>query len=82
MFVCVCVCGLLGWSEHRLQVLLNFVDVSEDVPLEGEERRVCPWRQVVKVSRSPNQRELFYNLRNKHVTEYYFRIPDNISYHV
>lgn len=55
--------GLLWWSQHLLQILLYFVDVSENLPLEGEEGRVCPWGQVVQVSRFPNQSGIiFYNL--------------------
>lgn len=45
--------GILWWNQHLLQVLLYFVDVSENLPLEGEEGRVCTRGQVVKVSRFP-----------------------------
>lgn len=45
---------LLWRCQHRLQVLLYFVHVGEHLPLEGEERWVRSWGQVVKISWPPD----------------------------
>jgi len=47
-------CGLPWRSQHLFQILLAFVDVSANLPLEGEEGRVCPRGDVAEVSRFPN----------------------------
>lgn len=53
----VCVEDLLWWSQLLLQVFLYFVDVSEDLALEGEEGWVCPRGQVVEISWFPDQEQ-------------------------
>lgn len=40
---------LLWRAEHLLQKLLNLVDVSLDLPVEGHERRVRPWSEILQV---------------------------------
>lgn len=40
---------LLWRAEHLLQELLNLVDISLDLPVEGHEGRVRPWSQVLQI---------------------------------
>lgn len=46
----------LGWAEDILQELLYLVDVCLDLPVEGDEGRVCAWGQVLEVCRLPGKR--------------------------
>lgn len=43
--------GLLRRAEHLLQKLLNLVDISLDLPVEGHEGGVRPRSEVVQVGR-------------------------------
>lgn len=38
-------------AEHILQKLLDLVDVCFDLAVEGDEGRVRPWGQIVKICR-------------------------------
>lgn len=40
---------LLWRTERFLQELLDLVDIGLDFSVEGQERRVCPWSQVVQI---------------------------------
>lgn len=64
---CVCVKDILWWSQHLLQVLLYFVDICKNLPLEGEERWVCSWSQVVKVCWFSNQSRIISTKTLKHI---------------
>lgn len=46
---------LLGRTEHFLKKLLDLVDISLDLSIEGQERRVCPRGQVVQIRRLPTE---------------------------
>lgn len=43
----------LGWAEDVLKELLDLVDISLDLAIEGDEGRVCARGQVLEVCRLP-----------------------------
>ncbi len=45
----------LGWAEDILKELLDLVDVSSDLAVEGDEGRVCAGCQVLEVCRLPRR---------------------------
>lgn len=45
----------LGWAEDILEELLDLVDVSFDLAVEGDEGRVCARGQVLEVCRLPGR---------------------------
>lgn len=45
----------LGWAEDVLKELLDLVDVSLDLAVEGDEGRVCARGQVLEVCRLPGR---------------------------
>lgn len=45
----------LGWAKDILKELLDLVDVSLDLTVEGDEGRVCSRGQVLEVCRLPGR---------------------------
>lgn len=45
----------LWWAQDILEELLNLVDVSLDLAIEGYEGWVCAWSQVLEVCRLPGR---------------------------
>lgn len=45
----------LGWAEYILKELLDLVDVSFDLAVEGDEGRVCARSQVLEVCGLPGR---------------------------
>lgn len=45
----------LWWAQNILEELLNLVDVSLDLAIEGYEGWVCAWSQVLEVCRFPGR---------------------------